>query len=103
MSNISLDELRHSDDYKELVATRTKYSWRLAGLMLIVYYAYILVIAFKPDLFAIPIAKDAHTTVGMAIGLGVILFSFVLTGYYVHIANTKLEHLVKKLNQQAGE
>lgn len=95
-----LDALRHTDEYKALVAARSKIAWPLTFLMLGVYYAYILVIAFAPDVFAQKIG-EGHTTVGIVVGLGVILFSFVLTGIYVHKANTVLEPMTEELHKKA--
>ena len=97
-----LDELQHLPEYKELIATRSRIVWPLAALMLLVYYAYILVIAFKPELFATRIG-EGHTTLGIVIGLGLIFFSFLLTGIYVHKANSKLEPLTKKLLEKTGD
>lgn len=95
-----LQALKDSADYQALIKERAKVIWPLAWVMLIVYYAYILVIAFAPGLFAAK-TGDGHMTYGMVIGLGVILFSFALTGIYVRIANAKLEPLVKKIQDDA--
>lgn len=97
-----IEELRNSDEFKELIATRSKSKWFLAALMLFVYYGFVLVIAFKPEIFAAKIGSG-HTTLGIAVGLGVILFSFVITGIYVRKANRVLEPLTKKLHERAGE
>ncbi len=97
-----IEELRNSDEFKELIATRSKSKWFLAALMLFVYYGFVLVIAFKPEIFAAKI-DSGHTTLGIAVGLGVILFSFVITGIYVRKANRVLEPLTKKLHERAGE
>lgn len=102
MSDKLLDAIRMTPEYQELVSTRSKITWPLAALMLVVYYAYILVIAFAPDFFATKIG-EGHMTYGIVIGLGVILFSFLLTGIYVHTANTKLEGLTEKLHAKIGE
>lgn len=100
VSESTLQALCASADYQTLIKERSKIVWPLSWLMLIVYFAYILVIAFAPDLFGAK-TGDGHMTYGMVIGLGVILFSFVLTGIYVHIANTKLEPLAKKILDEA--
>jgi uncharacterized membrane protein (DUF485 family) len=38
----------------------------------------------------------------MVLGLGVILFCMVITGIYVHYANTVLEPLERAIRQKAG-
>ena len=101
MNDNSLEYLEDSDDYKKLLSVRRKTALPLAYAMLGVYYAYILVIAFKPEVFAVKIG-DGHTTIGMITGLGVILFSFIITGIYVHKANTVLEPLTEKIHEKFG-
>lgn len=101
MSN-KLTEIRESSEYKTLISTRSKIKWTLATLMLFVYYAFIMVIAFEPDLFGTKIG-EGHTTIGIVIGLGIIFFSFLITGIYVYIANKVLEPLTKQLHGAAGD
>ena len=97
--NNNLERLQASEDYKKLVETRSKIMWPLAILMFAVYYGFIMVIAFTPDVFAVPIG-EGHTTLGIVVGLGVIIFSFIVTGIYVHKANTVLEPLTDKLHKK---
>jgi len=102
MSHVTLEALRQTEEYQALVKARSSIVWPLAMLMLFVYYAYILVLAFAPDVFATKVG-DGHTSLGIVVSMGLILFSFALTGFYVHIANTKLEPLVQKLKLKAEE
>ena len=97
-----IEELKNSDEYKQLIAIRSKAKWSLALLMLVVYYGFVLVIAFKPEIFAIKIG-DGHTSLGIAVGFGVILFSFLIPGVYVQKANKVLEPLTEKLHEKAGD
>lgn len=97
-----LEELKDSAAYKELVSRRSRSKWFLAALMLVVYYGFILVIAFEPEVFAQKIGLG-HTSLGIAVGLGVILFSFLITGIYVRKANKVFEPLTKELQDKAGE
>lgn len=97
-----LEELRQSKEYETLVSTRSKIKWPLAILMLAVYYGFVMVIAFEPEIFGTKIG-DGHTSLGIVVGLLVILFSFVITGIYVHKANKTLEPLVEKLHEKAGD
>jgi uncharacterized membrane protein (DUF485 family) len=63
-------------------------------MILIVYYSFILVIAFSPALFGIPVSDGGIVTWGIVIGLGVILFTFIITGIYVYRANTIFDKLL---------
>lgn len=102
MSSQKLEKIIDTPEYKRLVETRSGLVWPLSITMLIVYYAYILVIAFAPELLAEKVSANGHTTYGIVAGLGVILFSFLITGIYVHKANTVLEPLAEKLHKASG-
>ncbi len=65
--------------------------------MLIVYFTFILTIAFKPSLLAIPLSEGSVITIGVPIGILIILFAFVLTGIYTRRANGEFDDLSKKI------
>ena len=94
MSRQHYDHIRNNEKFHDLVSQRTKSSWILSVLILIVYYSFILVIAFAPGLFGIPVSDGATITWGIVIGIGVILFTFIITGIYVHRANTIYDKLL---------
>lgn len=74
-------------EFRDLQRRRSQLCWVLALIMLVSYYAFILVIAFHPALFAVPLGDDTVVTLGIPIGVGIILLGFVLTGIYVYRAN----------------
>jgi cation/acetate symporter len=59
--------------------------------MLVIYYGFILVIAFAPKVFGTPISAGSVTTIGFPLGVAVILSAIVLTGIYVYRANTEFD------------
>ncbi len=97
MSKQHYDHIRSNEKFHDLVAQRTKLSWTLAVLILFVYYSFILVIAFTPSIFGIPISETSTITWGIIIGIGVILFTFLITGIYVHRANTIYDELLRNV------
>jgi uncharacterized membrane protein (DUF485 family) len=94
MSKQHYDHIRNNVKFDDLISQRTTLSWTLAVMILIVYYSFILVIAFSPALFGIPVSDGGIITWGIVIGLGVILFTFIITGIYVHRANTIFDKLL---------
>ncbi|MEQ8660653.1 MAG: DUF485 domain-containing protein [Gammaproteobacteria bacterium] len=78
-------------EFQALQRRRSRLSWVLALTMLTAYYAFILVIAFQPALFAAPLGADTVITWGIPIGVGIILLGFALTGIYVHRANGEFD------------
>ena len=98
---LTLDQLRHLPEYAALSRARQKIVWPLAAATIIAYFALILAIAFRPELLGQPIGAGV-TSLGVALGLGIILFCMVITGIYVHYANTVLEPLAQAVRAKAG-
>jgi len=61
-----------------------------------VYYAFVLVIAFDPALLGAKIG-DGVISVGIPVGMGIIVLSFILTGVYVRRANSEFEALTQDI------
>ncbi|MEC3912333.1 DUF485 domain-containing protein [Sphingobium sp. CR2-8] len=72
--------------YVALVARRTRLGWWLSAAIFFTFVAYLLLIAFDKALLGAPIG-DGVTSIGIPIGLGLILFAIALTGIYVVHAN----------------
>jgi uncharacterized membrane protein (DUF485 family) len=94
-----LSRVSNDPRFRELVARRSRFAWTLAVAMLAIYYGFILIIAFAPAVLGIPIAPGAVTTIGIPLGVLIIIAAFVLTGIYVRRANTEFD----ALNQQIVE
>ena len=82
--------------YHELKRKRSRFGWLLTVLMLLVYYGYVGLIAFDKELLARPLGAGV-TTLGIPIGLGVILFTVLITGYYVWRANREYDRLTAEV------
>ena len=61
--------------------------------MLVIYLGFILLVAFGRGFLGTPIAERSVMTLGIPIGLFVIVSAFVLTGIYVRKANTTFNDL----------
>jgi len=91
-------EMVESADFKKLVSTRWKVSLTLLAFCFITYYGYIVLIAVDKSFLAQKIGE--HTTLGIPIGVGVIVANFVLTAIYVLWANNTYDNEVKRLKDQ---
>jgi uncharacterized membrane protein (DUF485 family) len=85
--------------YQELVRIRTRYGWTLTALMMIVYYGFILLIAFDKELLAERIGNGVMTW-GIPVGLFVIVFTVILTGIYVWRANKQFDELTEAIREE---
>lgn len=84
----------NSPAFAELRTRRRRFSAILTVLMLVIYYGFIVAIAFAPQLLAIRIS--GVITLGIPLGLGVILSAIVLTGIYVRRANGEFDALTAR-------
>ena len=100
MSNPRYERIRNNPRFKELTESRQRLAWTLAGIMLVLYYGFVLLVAFGQSFLAQKISPDGVTTVGFPIGVGVILSAIVLTGIYVWRANTHFDELTRKLIEE---
>ena len=94
MSDPVADKVQRHPKYQELKSKRNRFGWTLTILMLIVYYGYIALIAFDKPFLAQPIGSGV-TTLGIPIGMGVIVFTILITGVYVRRANNEFDALTR--------
>ena len=97
MTPIVVDQIKNHPKYQELVQKRSRFAWILSIIMLIVYYAFIMTIAFSPESLATPVSEGSVISIGIPIGIGIILFSFFLTGLYVYKANGTYDVLLEEI------
>jgi uncharacterized membrane protein (DUF485 family) len=100
MEDDLVQRIKANPDYHRLVARRSRYGWMLAVFMLVVYYGYILLIAFNRDFLATRIGAGVMTW-GIPIGLFVILFTVIITGIYVRRANGEFDDLTASIREKS--
>ncbi len=103
MNKDMVEKIKNDPNYKELISKRNGFAVKLSILMLIVYFAFILTIAFNPSALGTPISSDSVTTIGIPIGMAVIIFAFVLTGIYTKRANGEFDDLNNKIKNSIKE
>jgi uncharacterized membrane protein (DUF485 family) len=92
----NLTEIQHDPNYQELVRRRSSLGWMLSIAMMVIYFGFILLVAYAPKFLGTPVG-DGVTTIGIPIGLCVILLAFVLTGIYVSKANSSYDVLIRRI------
>lgn len=101
MKQDMVDRIKNDPDFLQLTRVRSKFAWTLTIVMLVIYFGFVLVIAFDPALLGTPLSEGSVTTVGIPVGVGVILSAFILTGIYVRRANTEFDALTAKIKAKA--
>ena len=95
MEPASYARIRQNPKFAELVQQRNALARALTVAMLVIYFGFILLVAFAPGFLAIKIG--IVTTIGIPLGILVIVSAFVLTGIYVAKANTSFDRLNDEL------
>ena len=63
MTNDLHAKIRSNPKYAELVRKRSTFAWLLSAVILIIYYGFIMVIAFAPKILGTPLSEGSVTTI----------------------------------------
>jgi uncharacterized membrane protein (DUF485 family) len=91
----ALRAIETDPNYQKLVAERKSFGWTLAIITLVMYYGYIAIVAFAPSIIATTLFGSI--TVGIVLGVAIILASILLTGLYVWRANAEYDDLTNAI------
>ncbi|MCG2607887.1 MULTISPECIES: DUF485 domain-containing protein [unclassified Acinetobacter] len=92
MDEAQVERILQNPKFKEMVSRKSRLSWTLTIIMLIVYVGFMLLVGYNKE-FLMSSFSGGITTWGMPLGLGIIVLSFILCGVYSYIANNKLDAL----------
>jgi uncharacterized membrane protein (DUF485 family) len=82
--------------YHELKSKRMSFGWWLTLAVMVAYYGFILLVAYNKPLLATKIGAGV-TTLGMPLGIAVIVVTIVLTAFYVRRANSEFDALTEQI------
>ncbi|MFA6196301.1 MAG: DUF485 domain-containing protein [Sulfurimonas sp.] len=103
MNKELVQKIKNDPNYQELISKRNGFAIKLSIAMLAVYFAFILAIAFSPATLGTPISANSVTTIGIPIGIAVIIFAFIITGIYTKRANSEFDDLNNKIKNSIKE
>lgn len=86
--------------YHELRAKRTGYGWWLTLAMMVVYYGFIVLVAFNKEFLSQRLGSGVMT-MGIPIGFGVIVFTIIITWIYVRRANNEFDDINAQIVREA--
>lgn len=98
--SLDVQKVLENPSYKRLVETRRRLAIALSAVMLTAYFAFILVIAFKPALLGAPLVAGGVTTVGIPVGVGLILLAIILTAIYTRLSNEVFDALTDQARKE---
>jgi len=102
MNDELVERIESNPKYQELVSKRNGFGIKLGIFVLVMFYAYILVIAFDKEILATKIG-DGVTTIAFPIALAILVISFITTLIYVKRANGEFEDLTNEIKKDVKD
>jgi uncharacterized membrane protein (DUF485 family) len=97
---LTAQQIEQSPKFKELVAKRRSLNLSLTVVTLIIYFGFILLVAFDPKFLGQKIGEGVMT-LGIPVGLAVIVATFLIVGFYVVRANATFDVLSKQIVEES--
>jgi uncharacterized membrane protein (DUF485 family) len=85
------------DRIRELHRARWRVALALTGAVVVIYFGFVLLIAYRRDLLATRLAPGL--TLGIVLGALVIVASWLLTWIYVRWANTTYDAALERIRE----
>ena len=96
-------KIQSNPKYLELVKRRGRMAWTLSAIVCVIFYGFILMIAFAPGVLTEPISAGSVIPLGLPLGVGVIVVSCLLTGIYVYEANQVFDPMFEEIVKEASK
>jgi len=94
--------IQKNPKFAKFVKLRNNYSYLLTALMMIAYFGFILLVAFNKQFLATKLAAGAVMSVGIPIGIGVLVFTIAITVIYVRRANGEFDDMKNAIVKEAS-
>jgi uncharacterized membrane protein (DUF485 family) len=91
-------KIQELPEFKKMVRKKFQVSLILTITMLAIYFGFILLIAFNKPFLAQPIGKNL--TLGLPVGIGVLISAWLLTGIYIYWANKYHDRRVNEIKKK---
>ncbi len=97
MSAAVYERIRQNPRFNELVQKRSRFAWTLAATVLVIFYGFVMMVAFLPAGLGEPIAEGSMVTFGVCACLFMFVFFWLLTAVYVRRANSEFDALTQEV------
>lgn len=92
----SASRIRANPLFVQLETKRGRFGWWLTAIMLVIYYGFILLVAFAKSFLGTTIGGGV-ITIAFPIGIAVIAAAILITGIYVLRANGEFDALTRRI------
>ncbi len=97
MNKTKTNEILQSPAFRKLVKNRWNISLTFTFLMLFVYIGFLMVVAYQKETLKMPVGDSLNLAI--IVGIGIIIFSWLITGVYVYWANNYYDAAVKEIKK----
>jgi uncharacterized membrane protein (DUF485 family) len=94
-------KIRANPRYQEFVSVRSRYSIIMSIIGALAYYGFIGLVAYDKSFLAQKIGEGYTMSIGIPIGVGVILFTIIITWIYVRRANSEFDDTNAEIIREA--
>jgi len=102
MSPKTAHQILDDPEFIKLVRQKNMVTTVLTVVELVLYFGFIALIAYNKPFLGQKVSEGSAITIGIPIAVGVIFFSWILTGIYVFWANNKYDAMVKSVKERLG-
>jgi len=102
MKDELVERIENNPKYQELVSKRNGFGIKLGIFVLVMFYSYIMVIAFNKEVLATTIGEGV-TTIAFPVALAILVISFITTLIYVKRANGEFEDLTDEIKDDVKD
>ena len=101
MSSPTYERMRKDPKFQRLVTSRGRFVWTLAGIVLALFYGFVLVVAFAPSVLGRPVSPGSTVTVGVLVEFVMFGLFWFMTAFYVRRANREFDPLTADIVREA--
>jgi len=99
-AEVDFHAIQQSERFQTLKRRHRSFVFPVLALALIWYFTYVLLASYAPEFMATPVFGSIN--VGLLIGLGQVLTTFIITMVYVWYAGRRLDPVADEIRANAG-
>lgn len=103
MSQQISNNIASDPKFLKFVAKRNTYSIIMTILGALAYYGFILLVAYNPAFLAQKLGAGMTASVGVPLGVGVIVFTIIITWIFVRRSNTEFDEEAAAILKEASK
>jgi len=96
-------KVRANPKFAELEGKRSRFALLLTAIVMVSYYAMMMLVAFAPAALRTPISTGSTLTIGVPMGAAIIIGAWLLTGWFVSRSNGEFDALNQAIIREASK